>query len=166
MEIKPDYQRLLKIIRHEEPDLVPLAEFQVDAPLMDKFMGRPIRSVQDRIAFHAAAGFDFIYLRANYEYPGLSPVVATGTPLSWDYSLAPEFESEGNFETRRVQTLADLDNIPWPDPPTVDVTHFASAAQVLPPGMGIITGSVAYSRALGCSWGMKILRFRWLTIQT
>jgi uroporphyrinogen decarboxylase len=140
MEIKPDYQRLLKTIRHEEPDRVPLGEFQVDTSLMDRFMGRPIRGVKDRIAFQAAAGFDFIYLRANYEYPGMSPVVATGTPMSWEYAAAPEIESEGNFGARRVQTLADLDHFPWPDPQTVDASHFADAAEALPPGMGIITG--------------------------
>jgi uroporphyrinogen decarboxylase len=116
MEIKPDYRRLLKTIRHEEPDRVPLAEFQVDTPVMDQFMGRPVRDVEDRIAFQAAAGFDFIYLRANYDYPGMSPAVSTGTPRSW------------------------LDTIDWPNPDTVDVSHMETAAQVLPPGFGIITG--------------------------
>jgi uroporphyrinogen decarboxylase len=140
MDIKPDYQRLLKTIRHEEPDRVPLGEFQVDTQLMERFMGRPVRDVRDRIAFQAAAGFDFIYLRANYEYPGMSPVVATGTPMSWEYDADRETESEGNFGARRVQTLADLDHFPWPDPETVDTAHFDVALDVLPPGMGLITG--------------------------
>ena len=140
MDIKPDYQRLLKTIRHEEPDRVPLAEFQVDTPVMDQFMGRPVRDVKDRIAFQAAAGFDFIYLRANYDYPGMSPLVSTGTPRSWQYSNAPETETEENFHARQLQTLADLDAIDWPNPDTVDVSHMETAAQVLPPGFGIITG--------------------------
>jgi uroporphyrinogen decarboxylase len=135
---QPDYQRLLKTIAHEEPDRVPLAEFQVDTQMMEKFMGQPVRDLRDRIAFQAAAGFDFIYLRANYDYPGMSPVVSTGTPRSWDYS--PEKETEGNFEGGRVQTLADFESLPWPDPLTVDVAHIETAARILPPGMGIITG--------------------------
>jgi len=138
MEITPDYQRLLKTIRHEEPDRVPLAEFQVDTQLMERFMGRPVRGVKDRIEFQAAAGFDFIYLRANYDYAGVSPISSTGTPRSWEYS--PETETEGSFDTRRVRTLADLENFPWPDPETVDIAHFKTAAEVMPPGMGIITG--------------------------
>ena len=77
---QPDYRRLLKTIAHEEPDRVPLADFQADTALKDRFMGRPIRSIADHVAFQAAAGFDFIYLRANYDYPGTSPVVSTGTP--------------------------------------------------------------------------------------
>lgn len=117
---------------------MPLAEFQVDTQLMEKFMGRPVRDVRDRIAFQAAAGFDFIYLRANYDYPGMSPVVSTGTPRSWEYS--PEKETEGNFEARQISALADLDAFSWPDPETVDIAHFETAAQAMPPGMGIITG--------------------------
>lgn len=33
---RPDYQRLLKTINHEEPDRVPLADFQADTALKDK----------------------------------------------------------------------------------------------------------------------------------
>jgi len=136
----PDYNRLLKTVNHEEPDQVPLAEFQVDTALKDRFMGRPVRSLEDHIAFQAGAGFDFIYLRANYEYHGCSPVVATGTPISWEYSVAPQQESTGTYGAGPIRVLADLDAYPWPDPHTVDVSHIRRAAQLVPPGLGIITG--------------------------
>ena len=92
------------------------------------------------MAFQAAAGFDFIYLRANYDYPGTSPVVSTGTPRSWRYSIAPDSETVGTYGAGPVQTRADMDRIEWPDPATVDVSHIHEAAKVLPPGLGIITG--------------------------
>jgi uroporphyrinogen decarboxylase len=137
---QPDYRRLLKTVAHEEPDRVPLADFQADTALKDKFMGRPIRTIEDHVAFQAAAGFDFIYLRANYDYPGTSPVVSTGTPRSWLYSIAPDSETVGTYGPGPVQTRADLDRIEWPDPATVDVSHMVEAAKVTPPGLGIITG--------------------------
>ena len=137
---QPDYRRLLKTIAHEEPDRVPLADFQADTALKDRFMGRPIRSIADHVAFQAAAGFDFIYLRANYDYPGTSPVVSTGTPRSWRYSIAPDSETVGTYGAGPVQTRADMDRIEWPDPATVNVSHIHEAARVLPPGLGIITG--------------------------
>jgi uroporphyrinogen decarboxylase len=140
MDVQPDIQRLLKTIRHEEPDRVPLADLQVDTPIMDQFMERAIRTVEDRIEFQAAAGFDFIYLRANYDYYGTSPVVSTGTPRSWEWSLAPESESEATFADGPLHTLADIDTYPWPDARTVDVSLLETAATVLPPGLGIITG--------------------------
>jgi uroporphyrinogen decarboxylase len=136
----PDYRRLLKAIAHEEADRVPLADFQADTALKDKFMGRPIRTIADHVAFQAEAGFDFIYLRANYDYPGTSPVSSTGTMRSFNYSIAPDSETVGTYGPGPLQTRADVDKIEWPDPETVDVSDMLQAAEVLPPGLGIITG--------------------------
>ncbi len=138
--LRPDYHRLLMTIAHEEPDRVPLADFQADTALKDKFMGRPIRTIVDHMAFQAAAGFDFIYLRASYDYPGTTPASSTGTMRSFNYSIAPDFETVGTYGPGPLQTRADMDKIEWPDPKTVDVSDMLAAAQVLPPGLGIITG--------------------------
>jgi uroporphyrinogen decarboxylase len=139
---QPDYQRLLKTIRHEEPDRVPLADFQADTALKDKFMGRPVRTIEDHVAFQAAAGFDFIYLRANYDYPGTSPVSSTGTMRSFMHSIsdAPDTETVGTYGAGPLQTRDQLDTIDWPDPATVDVSDMQKAAAALPPGLGLITG--------------------------
>ena len=94
---QPDYRRLIKAINHEEPDRVPLADFQADTAMKDKFMGRPVRTIEDHVAFQAAAGFDFIYLRANYDYPGTTPVSSTGTMRSFQYSIAPDSETVGTY---------------------------------------------------------------------
>jgi uroporphyrinogen decarboxylase len=136
----PDYRRLPKTIAHEEPDRVPLADFQADTALKDKFMGRPIRTIADHVAFQAAGGFDFIYLRANYDFPGTSPVSSTGTMRSFAYSIAPDSETVGTYGPGPLQTRADVDKIDWPDPETVDISDMRTAAEVLPPGLGIITG--------------------------
>ena len=90
MNVRSDFRRLLKTVHHEEPDRVPLAEFQVDTYVKNLFMGRPIRDVRDHVAFQAAAGFDFIYLRADYEFEGLPPAVSTGTPRSWEFSATAQ----------------------------------------------------------------------------
>ena len=103
-------------------------------------MGRPVRTLEDHIEFQAAAGFDFIYLRAAYEFPGCSPAVATGTPRSWEWSPEPDSETEATFKGRTIRTLADMETYPWPEPETVDVSHVERAAQLVPDGLGIITG--------------------------
>jgi uroporphyrinogen decarboxylase len=103
-------------------------------------MGRPIRAVEDQVAFQAAAGFDFIYLRANYDFPGASPPVSTGTPRSWEWSAAPESETISTAHMGPVKNASDLETLAWPDPQSVDATILDRAAAVLPPDMGIITG--------------------------
>lgn len=141
MDFQPDFRRLLKTLRHEEPDRVPLAEFQVDTYIKNLFMGRPLHGVRDHLAFQAAAGFDFIYLRADYEFDGLPAVVSTGTPRSWEFSAAAhEEESVSTDQPGPVQTLADFDTYAWPDPARVNVSPLEEAGASLPSGMGIITG--------------------------
>lgn len=140
IEFKPNIQRLLATVRLEEPDCVPLADFQVDEPIMDQFMGRPIRTVEDHVAFQAAAGYDFLYLRANYDFHGTSPVVSTGSPRSWEYARKNLSESEDLSHDHPLKSMADWDAYPWPDPQTVDIAHFARASAVLPEGFGLITG--------------------------
>ena len=140
MEIRPDYRRLLKTLNHEEPDRVPLAELGVDTPIKDKLMGRPVRTVEDEVAFVAAAGFDYVYLRADYDYFGAPPAVSTGTPRAWAWSAQPESESLSTAGPGPIQTLVDIDTYPWPDPETVSTGNLDKAARVLPAGLGIITG--------------------------
>ena len=118
-----------------------MADLQIDTYVKNQFMGRPLHGVMDHVEFQAAAGFDFIYLRANYEYEGMPPAVGTGTSLSWEFSATPhEEESITAGKPGPVQTLADMETYPWPDPQTVDVSHLEVAAKGLPPDLGIITG--------------------------
>ena len=126
MHIQPDYTRFLKTIRHQEPDRVPLMDFGVDTPIKDQFMGRPIRAVEDQVAFQAAAGFDFIYLRANYDFPGAPPPVSTGTPRAWE--AEPESETISTLHMGVVKDARDLERLAWPDPLTVDATTLDRAA--------------------------------------
>ena len=138
MEIRPDYRRLLKTLNHEEPDRVPLAELSMDTPIKDKLLGRPARTVEDEVAFVTAARQDYVYLRAEYDYVGTSPVVSTGTPRAWAWSAKPETESHSTAGPGPIQTLADIDSYPWPDPETVSIENLDRAARVLPPGLGIV----------------------------
>lgn len=140
MEIRHDYRRLLKAIRHEEPDRVPLAELNVDTPIMEQFMGRPIRDVEDRVAFWGAAGFDYTYVRANYDFEGTPPSVSAGTPRSWEWSASPETESVTTGRPGPIQSLNDIERYPWPHAETVDVSVIEKATAALLPGMGMITG--------------------------
>jgi uroporphyrinogen decarboxylase len=139
--IQPDYKRLLATIRRQEPDRVPLAELGIDRPIKEGFLGRPVRDIRDEVEFWATAGYDYVYLRPNYEYLGAPAIVASGTTMAWDASaLDHEAETISTTQAGPVQTLADLDTYPWPDPQTVDCSDLEEAAGLLPAGMGIISG--------------------------
>ncbi|MFH1928525.1 MAG: uroporphyrinogen decarboxylase family protein [Chloroflexota bacterium] len=142
MDIQPDYRRLLTTIHRQEPDRVPLAELSVDRPVKEKFMGKQVRDVPTEVEFWWKAGYDYLYLRPDYEFFGAPAIVAAGTPRAWEASGSEEKEAESisTMKAGPIQTLADLDTYPWPDPQTVDCSNLEEAASLLPDGMGIISG--------------------------
>jgi hypothetical protein len=42
MDVKPDFERIRKAARFEEPDRVPLAEILIDYSIQSQFLGRPV----------------------------------------------------------------------------------------------------------------------------
>ena len=138
--INPDYRRLLTTIRHAEPDRVPMAELGVDRPIKEAVLGKPVRDVASDVEFWYRAGYDYIYLRPGYEYAGVPGLVASGTSISAEASAAREAETIDILAQGVIQSWADLEAYPWPDPATVDCSALDEAAGLLPAGMGIISG--------------------------
>lgn len=136
--IEPDFGRLRRVVMLEgEPDRVPNVELHVDWQVKQAFLGRPIRSVQDDVDFWHAAGYDYIYLRANYEYR----MVGDGTRAS-DHTYAGDMQVSAwvGEETSLVSQWAEYESYPWPDAATIDYSNLAACALALPPGMKIISG--------------------------
>jgi uroporphyrinogen decarboxylase len=138
MDLQPDYRRILTTLRHQEPDRVPLVELGIDASIKQKFLGRAARDMRDEVDFWWRAGYDYLYLRPNYEYAGAPGAVAVGTTMF--SSADAETETMSTTRAGPVQKHSDLDNYPWPDPETIDYSTLVAASQCLPQGMGIISG--------------------------
>jgi uroporphyrinogen decarboxylase len=137
----PDYHRLLTTLRHQEPDRVPIAELGMDPPIKEKLLGRPVRGVKDDVEFWYLAGYDYIYLRPDYEFPGtMTGNVTTGQP-KYDRDVDYDEKSMSMTGTGVISTLADLDGYAWPDP-ECDAYYepLDEAARYLPAGMGLISG--------------------------
>lgn len=137
----PDYQRLLTTFRHEEPDRVPIAELGVDPPIKEKFLGRPVLGVEDDVEFWYGAGYDFISLRPDYEFPHTMPAsVTTGQP-KYGPAVERDEKSMSMTGTGVIDTMADLDQYDWPDPGCEAYYEpLAEAVRCLPPGMGLVSG--------------------------
>ncbi len=137
---RTDFERILKAFRCEEPDHVPVAELGIDTPIKEAFLDKPIGKIRDDVEFWCKAGYDYIYLRPNYEYSGLPPSVAAGTTIQRERTIKIE-EADSSLDTwRKISTEEDMEDFPWPDPETVDYSNLEEAANYLPEGMGIISG--------------------------
>lgn len=136
--LDPDFGRMRKVLLLEgEPDRVPNAELHIDWQIKEAFLGRPITRVQDDVDFWYRAGYDYIYLRANYEYR----MVGDGK-ADEDHIYAGDMqvtEWAGDLSSL-VSSWEEYEHYPWPDPETIDYSNLQECACCLYPGMKIISG--------------------------
>jgi len=124
--LDPDFTRLEKTLRHEEPDRVPLFEAEVEIPIQEWFLGREIDSAEDEVEFYVRAGYDYVPVVPPFFTPR-HMVQAAGEDRSWTVG------SEGI-----IKTMEDVENFPWPNPDEVDFSSFHDIAKILPPKMKIL----------------------------
>lgn len=136
--LDPDFERLRKVFMLEgNPDRVPNVELHVDWQIKEEFLGRPIKAIQDDIDFWYQAGYDYIYLRANYEFKMVGDGNAEDDHIyAGDMQVSKWVEDE----TSLINSWEDFENYPWPDPKTIDYSNLITCAKGLYPGMKIISG--------------------------
>jgi len=140
MKRAPKFERILQTLRCEESDYVPVAELSIDREIKDKFLGKPVHDVKMDVEFWRQAGYDYIQMRPNYEYPGVSLASAVGTLLSLN-AVAPREEVASSLDKwKQIGSEKDMETYAWPDPETIDYSNLRAAADCLPEGMGIISG--------------------------
>lgn len=124
----PDFGRLLKALRRQEPDRVPLCELLMDREAKAAFLGRPVTSVADDVEF---------WYRAGYDYIGLAPDVAfdRGQGEAIEGSPGRHWAVEGSG---LILGWADLEQHPLPRAQDVDYSELDVVGKLLPDGMGVI----------------------------
>ena len=75
MDTRPDFERIRKTVRHEEPDSVPLVEVLVDYPIQSQFLGREVKE-DDLEAQMAAAHTGLRLIEELVERYGIETVTA------------------------------------------------------------------------------------------
>ena len=62
MDFEPDFDRLRIALFGGQPDRVPLLELAIADAIMEKFLGKPVHNLEDKIEFYQKAGYDYIRL--------------------------------------------------------------------------------------------------------
>jgi len=123
----PDFERLRRaLLLRGEPDRVPLGELSICAEVQAAFLGRPLRSMADQVAFRAAAGFDFVQAR---------PILPA---FALESRGAPGRQHWLQEQNGPIASLRDIEAYPWPEVEEADFSQFAEAAAALPTGMKTI----------------------------
>ncbi|MDR1922252.1 MAG: hypothetical protein LBS31_11005 [Candidatus Adiutrix sp.] len=141
---EPDWNRVVKAVRFEEPDRVPLCEVLIAYEIQSQFLGRLVEpdDLAAQVEFWSKAGYDFIPINIGMMEPGkvtanshISKIlkkIAAGD----DQSAG---ESGWNLEVASfIHTFEDFEAFPWDQAAALDFSKLIEAASLLPPGMKAI----------------------------
>lgn len=150
-EINTDFNRVLKAIRHEEPDRVPMFEALIEYPIQSRFLGREVTSddMAAQVEFWSQAGYDAIPITVGMMEPG---TVTEDSALSrvikervLDRGEASADDKSWNLEFNSfINDRADFEAFPWDVLAALDYDKLERVKPYLPEGMKVvaITGKV------------------------
>ncbi len=143
----PDFERIRKTVRHEEPDRVPLCEVLIEYPVQSRFLGREVTpdDLEAQVAFWAGAGYDAFPLPVSMMTPGKvtdeSPISrAIRDVMANDRERADD--TSWNLEyTGFINDRADFERFPWELAAELDFGPMNNIGRLLPDGMKVIAVS-------------------------
>ncbi len=145
MKEKPDFDRIRKTMRHEEPDRVPLIEALVSYEIQSQFLGKKVEDsdLSSQVEFWVKAGYDSIPLTIGMMSPGEvtkeSSIyrVVQKTLLKEGEEVIP-----WNIEENGVITHPrDFERFPWEEAEKLDFRKFYDVRPFLPEGMKVLACS-------------------------
>jgi len=138
----PDFGRLrTALLCRGKPDRVPICELHVDREVKEAFLGRPIRTAADEVAFWYQAGYDFVPLSAGLlEVGGVLSGEATQRARH-QYTVYGDGSREVTWAAEGEGVLGSweaFERFPWPEPEAIGLSHLEAVAAELPAGMQLI----------------------------
>ncbi len=137
----PNFNRFrCMLLRTGEPDRVPLGDIGVHILHKEHVLGRPIRSLEDEVAFWIQAGYDYVPLEQGFQLTDLIKrqsmhQIEASYAADTDEVQRREWATEGKgLITKRE----DLEAVAWPDPDALDYSRFERIGSLLPPKMKVI----------------------------
>lgn len=133
----PDFSRLQTVLLAGRADRVPLMELGIDEGIMGQFLGRPLRTLQDKIDFYRCAGYDYIKLAPVINMNPGAAVPADGLRQSAasDLDRARTWGSEG---AGAITSWEDFERFQWAEVNDAAMRWFDEAEMIIPPEMRVV----------------------------
>ncbi len=150
--MKPNFDRIRTVLlRSGEPDYVPLGDISVHPLLKEGFLGRPIRSLEDEVAFWSQAGYDYVPVEQGLQ---LTDVIRKQSmhPLEANYAVDTDQKQTRSWATEGkglITTRAEFESFTWPDPDALDYSMFEKVGALLPPETKIMA---ILGKVFTCAW--------------
>ena len=150
--MKPDFERIRTVLlRTGEPDYVPLGDISVHPLLKEGFLGQPIRTPEDEVAFWQRAGFDYVPVEQGLQ---VTDVIRKKSmhELEANYAVNTDQKQTRSWATEGkglITTRAEFEAFRWPDPDALDYGMFEKVGALLPPKMKI---TAILGKVFTCAW--------------
>ena len=150
--MKPNFDRFRTVLlRSGEPDSVPLGDVSVHPLLKEGILGRPIRTLEDEVAFWSKAGYDYVPLEQGLQ---VTEVIRGQSMHKFEASYAADTSEKqtrywATESTGVITTRAEFEAFPWPDPDALDYSAFEKISALLPPNVKVIA---VLGKVFTCVW--------------
>jgi len=148
----PSFDRFRTVLlRTGAPDRVPLGDIGVHPLLKKGVLGRPVRTLEDEVAFWMTAGYDYVPIEQGLQ---LADVIRRQSMHAMEASYAADTDelqtrSWANEGRGLIATRADFEAFPWPDPDALDYSAYEEVARFLPTGVKVIA---VLGKIFSCVW--------------
>jgi uroporphyrinogen decarboxylase len=150
--MEPNFDRFrIMLLRQKEPDRVPLGDISVHPILKEAILGRPVRTLEDEIAFWGKAGYDHVPLEQGLQ---LTDVIRKQSMHSIEahYAVDTSATQTRSWATEGkglITTRADFETFRWPDPDALDYSAFEKIGALLPPKVKVVA---ILGKIFTCVW--------------
>jgi uroporphyrinogen decarboxylase len=150
--MEPNFDRFrTMLLRQKEPDRVPLGDISVHPILKEAILGRPVRTLQDEVAFWGKAGYDHVPLEQGLQ---LTDVIRKQSMHSIEahYAVDTSTTQTRSWATEGkglILTRGDFETFRWPDPDALDYSAFEKIGALLPPRVKVVA---ILGKIFTCVW--------------
>lgn len=137
----PDFERFRTVLlRNGEPDYVPLGDISVHPILKQAILGRPVRTLEDEVAFWGKAGYDHVPLEQGLQRADVIRKQSMHS-IEAHYAVDTSETQTRSWATEGkglITTMKDFEAFQWPDPDQLDYSAFERIGSLLPPGVKVV----------------------------
>lgn len=127
----PNFQNMLKVLRHEAPDRPTLFEFFLNPPLYERLSEMKVHDKDDYMA--SCEMMIKAYTKAGYDY-----TTVKGSDFAFPQSTVRVERTRSLNDGAMIWDRETFEKYPWPDADKHDYSRLEKCASLLPEGMKLI----------------------------
>jgi uroporphyrinogen decarboxylase len=133
--LPPNIECLLKTLRCEKVNYIPIAELGVHPIIKEKFLLKNILTLKDEVEFWHKAGYDYIKLQPTADFNPAKIGLSENVSYNDDGTVFRKWASESNGV---ITNLDEFEKYKFPSVNDFDYSKFEDIKSLLPEGLGVV----------------------------